>query len=326
MLSYRLAAMLLVGGALGLAPAARAADWVPTKNVEMTVGAGAGGAVDLLARVLQKNLEAEKLVPSMTVVNKPGAGFTAAISYVASHPGDAHYVTLLGSGWVTTAVQEKRPENFTNVVPVAKVFDTPMVFGMREDSPIRTAQDMVTQLKKDPGSLRFAITTSAGNFNHLGALELGDVAGVDIKKMRVIVNDAGGVSISQLLGGHIEVCVCSLGIMQPLVQAKTGRVIGLASDERWDQAPEVPTMKEQGVPVSIVGLYIFALPKGATPEQVAFWDKAIQQAIKTADVKKVANDQKVIVQYIGGEPLKKFLADQTASVSKKLSSLGLIPN
>ena len=74
---------------------------------------------------------------------------------------------------------------------------------------------------------------------------------------------AGGVSISQLLGGHIEVCVCSLGIMQPLVQAKTGRVIGLASDQRWDQEPEVPTMKEQGVPVSIVGLYIFALPKGA---------------------------------------------------------------
>ena len=85
----------------------QAADpgWKPQKNVEIVVGAQAAGANDRAGRLLQKILTETGAVPgSMTVVNKPGQGQSLAVAYVNAHPADPHYLLILGSSWVTTAI------------------------------------------------------------------------------------------------------------------------------------------------------------------------------------------------------------------------------
>lgn len=325
MKSFHRLAMLAIGATLGFAPSAGAQVLQPSRNIEMVIGSGAGGAVDFLARLAVKGVESEKLVPNtFTASNKAGAGFGGAVSYLAGHAGDPHYIALLGSGWLTTIIQTRREENFTNVTPIARLFDTPMVFAVGGDSPIKNAKDIVDALKKDPGSLRFAITTSAGNNNHLGALRLGELAGADLKKMRVVVNDAGTVSISQMLGGHIEVCVCSIGSLQPMVKAGQARIIGLATEKRISASPEVPTMREQGVDVLISGFYMLALPRGVTAEQAAFWEKTIKAAVESPVVKEGVASQQASVEYMSTKDTLTFLQAQRVDITKKLNELGLV--
>ena len=147
------------------------------------------------------------------------------------------------------------------------MFQTPMTFTVRSDSPYQNAQDLIAALKKDPGSLRFAISTSAGNDNHLAVLRFAEIAGVDPKKVRVIINDSGAVSITQLAGGHIEVGVLSVGIVQPLIKANQARIIGLLSDERLPgEYANIPTMREQGAWTTAGTFYALSGPKGLSKD------------------------------------------------------------
>src|SRR3954465_14999620 len=88
-----IAAALLFLGA-GIPSRAQQAAWRPEGNVEFVVGAGAGGENDRIARAIQHALLKEKLVDSMTVLNKPGAAQTIAISYLAQKKGDANLIGL----------------------------------------------------------------------------------------------------------------------------------------------------------------------------------------------------------------------------------------
>ncbi|TCR70635.1 tripartite tricarboxylate transporter substrate binding protein [Bosea sp. BK604] len=320
-------AALLGAMALGLlvvAPAG-AAEWKPSRNVELVVGAGAGGSIDAQARLIAQAIERHKLIDTtMTVVNKPGAGSSQAISYLGGHAGDGHYITLLASSWIGTAILMNKPNTFKEVTPLARLFDVPLGFIVKADSPLKTTKDLAEALKKDPGAYRFAISTTAGNNNHLAVLRFAQLVGVDPKKVRVIVNDSGATSLTQMLGGHLEICVCGIGDTQSLAKAGQIRYLGSLRDEPIPGFENIPTVKSQGYDVSIATFYTMVAPKGVSPEIVGYWTDVLAKAIATPEVKNAAEQLGMTIERVDAATTAAFITNEREVTSKRLGEFGFV--
>lgn len=123
--------------------AVNAADnpWKPTKPVEIVIGAQAGGAHDRSGRVLQKILTDTGAVSvPVNVINKPGQGQAIAVAYTNAHAGDPHYLIILGSSWVTTAINTGSTTSHRDLTPITKLFDTDLVLYVPSASPMRHAE------------------------------------------------------------------------------------------------------------------------------------------------------------------------------------------
>src|SRR5437868_8127934 len=129
--------------------------WRPEGNVEFVVGAGAGGENDRIARAIQHALTKEHLVHSMTVLNRPGAAQTIAISYLAGRKGDANAIGL-ASGSFINAIARSGSTLHRNVTPLIKLFDAYQCHFTRVDSPIKTMADVRDRLRADPASVTFS--------------------------------------------------------------------------------------------------------------------------------------------------------------------------
>src|SRR5262245_4034994 len=269
--------ILLVGSALVLCASrvsvrGSEAWWKPQKNGEVVVGAQAGGANDRFGRLLQKILTEINAAASMTVVNKPGQGQSLAVAYVNSHQGDPHYLLILGSSWVTTAIATRVTTTHHDLTPIMRVIDTDLVVSVPADSPLRTIRELVEGLRKDVSTYSFGFSTSAGNASHIALAELARHAGADPRKLRVVVNASGSITATQVAGGHVNVGVSSSGSVQAMVALAKVRLIGAIAGQRLPQLPNLPTLREQGYDVVASTWFAVFGPKGLTPPQVAYWE------------------------------------------------------
>src|SRR5215470_19960151 len=144
-----LVAALLAVAVVGGAHAQHAGGaWKPDGNVEFIVGAGAGGENDRIARAISHALTSEHLVESMTVLNRPGASQTIAMTYLAGKKGDANAIGL-ASGSFINAIARSGSTLHKSITPLMKLFDAYQCYFTRADSPVRNMVDVRDRLKAD---------------------------------------------------------------------------------------------------------------------------------------------------------------------------------
>ena len=299
--------------------------WKPQKHVELVIGAQAGGAHDRLGRLLQKVLTGMGAGPaSMTVVNKPGHGQSLAVAYVNSHQADPHYLIILGSSWVTTAITTRATSTHHDLTPILKVIDGDLVVSAPADSPIRTIKDLVEGIRTDVAPYSFGFSTSAGNSSHIALAELARYAGADPRKLRVVVNSSGSITASQVAGGHISIGVSSSGSVQAMVALGKVRMIGAISSQRpLPQLPNLPTLREQGYDVVASTWFAVFGPEGLPPSQVAYWEDAIGKAMRHPEAKQFAEASNWNIELVGSRQLPIELDNGYARLRATLSALGM---
>jgi len=258
---------------------AAAQAWKPTRNVEIIVGSAPGGGADITGRVMQRLLQ-EKILPEVpsAVVNRTGGG--SSISYVAlnQHPGDGHYIALSLQPMVTGAITGTSAVKHTDVTPLAHLFNEYVGFAVRPDSPLKSARDVVERLRKDPTSVSFAVSTALAGSNHLATVVALKAAGVDIRKLRVVVMKGAGDSITNVLGGHVDVAATSGAALIPhLGAAGKLRAIAISAPRRLTGVyADVPTWSEVvGADAAYANWRGVVGPRGLTPAQIAFWDDVL---------------------------------------------------
>jgi hypothetical protein len=195
-------AALTVAAGVTFAHSAHAQAWKPERPVEITVPSGPGGSNDVAGRVIQKLFDDLKLLgqPS-SVVNRDGGGHTIAYSYVQQRAGDPHRIGIMSTPILMNFVEGRTQMSYKDVTPIAYMITEPMVAAVRADSPIKTGQDLLNALKKDPNSLSIALT-SVGHRVSIGIPM--QKAGVDTKGVRVVVFKSGGETTTAVLGGHAD--------------------------------------------------------------------------------------------------------------------------
>lgn len=318
---------LLLGACVLLAASVSSAQsgWKPERNVEIISGTAAGGAVDRANRVVQRIWQDRKIVEANTVVlNKPGGGNTVAWNYINQHAGDGHYVSIAPYTLLTNNIVGTSPMTWNDFTPISLLFNEYMTVSVRADSPIKSGADLVARLKKDPGSLSIAVASTLGNHIHIGIAKALKAAGIDIRKLKVVAFKSSGESITNVLGGHIDVVSSTTPNVVGQLQAGKIRVIAITSAQRMPGAlADVPTWKEQGIDGTFSASQGAIGPRGLNAAQVAYWENAFRQLSQTEEWKKELAGSYWVSNFLSSGETAKYYAAQAAELREILVELGL---
>lgn len=298
--------------------------WKTEKAVELVVPAAAGGGTDVAARTMQKILTDQRLVETPTVVvNKPGGGGSIGFTYVAQHRGDPHYLIVTYPSLTTNHIVGISPLKYTDLTPIAQLSNTYIGFSVRADSTLRTAKDLLDRLRKDPASVVFG-TFALGAGTHLAVAMVARAAGVDPKKLKVVVFTSGNQSQAALLGGHVDLVPTGISNLGGPVQDGRLRVLAVTSPKRIEGIfAQAPTWKESGIDVVIGQWRGVMAPPGLTSAQIAYWEEVFARMDKTsewkAELRRLADDN----EYMNSRDSRRFLDAEYEDMRRILTELGM---
>ena len=304
---------------------ALAADWKPERPVEIVAMSGPGGANDVIARTLQRVMQQKKLVDApMTVVSKVGAGGVIAWSYLNQHAGDGGYISVSPINLLIEHILGASPITYTDVTPIAQLFNEYVAFAVIAESPLRSGRDVVDKLKADPGSVTFAVAASLGGSNHIATMVALKSAGVDVKKLKFVVFTSGVQSLTNVMGGHVDVAVVPVSGVVAHVTAGRLRVLAVSAAKRLGGSfSSVPTWKEQGADSAFSSARGVIGPKGMTAAQIAYWENVLARVVESDDWKKDLENNYWEGQFLTSADTRKLLKTQYDQYKSVLIDVGL---
>ena len=248
-----------------LASTTSAQSAYPTKPVRLVVGFAPGGAADYVARTLGDAL-AKSLGQAVVIENKAGAGSSIAAEMVAKSPADGYTLLIASPSSISVnpALNPKLGYKPSDLKPVTKVTSSPLVIAANLESGITSIKDLIAVAKKNPGKLNYA-TSGNGSAPHLGAALFCLVAGVE---MTHVPFRGGGPAIQSLVAGDTQITFGTPPSVLPWVTS--GRLKGLAVSTREGTplVPDLPGMREAGLPDYNIELWYGFFVPAATPQPI----------------------------------------------------------
>ena len=299
--------------------------WKPEKQVEIILPTAPGGGNDAVARLMAKMLQDQKLVSvPVLVVNKPGGNQALSVAYLAQHPNDPHYLLQATSTLFTNQIQGLTQSKFGDFPALALAFIDYSAIMVPANSPFNTMGDMIERLKSDPESVAFSVVARGGT-SHAVLAAAAKAAGVDPKRLKMVVYKTSAEATTALMGGHIQGAVSSAAGSTPPVVAGQLRMLAIAAPKRRPGAlADVPTLAEQGIKAPILETWraVFGA-KGITPAQIAFWEDALARAFEGEEWKAWMTKNDVTAPPLRGKELAANLEKQFSHTKTVLVDLGL---
>jgi putative tricarboxylic transport membrane protein len=323
---YRVVQALLAVLPFILAASASAQGaWKPERNVEIVVGSASGSGTDRTARLIQSIWHAQRTLDVATIVtNKPGGGGGISWSYLSQHAGDPHYLLVTSYNIVTGHITGRSKLTYTDFTPLSLLISEYIVYSVRADAPFKTLNDLLDALKKDPGSVPVGLSSSVGGANHIALGLLVRAAGIDVKKMKVVVYPGTGQAVAALLGGHVGLFVNSASATAGPMLNGGARPLAIASPKRLPGPfAAVPTLTELGLPVVADNWRLVIAAKNLTDAQKTFWDGAFKQLAGSDDWKKELQDNHMSNNYRNSADTTRYIGEQYAEIREILEELGL---
>lgn len=308
---------------LAALPAA-AQGWKPERTVEYVVGSTPGGGNDKTARTMQRIWQGNKWLDNVTVVNKVGGGGALAYSHVAQRAGDAHAIVVVRKAFLAAHILGRSNLNYTDMTTLAIVGDEPSVLAVRAESPIKSIKDVVERIKADPQSLAVSIGSARGATPHFVYALLAKAAGVDPRRLKVITFGGAADSVTNLLGGHIDMLSASADNVIPHVQSGAMRVLGISGARRSTALPNVPTLKEQGYDVVQGGWIAVMGPRGLTDAQINYWENLLERTSAQPEWKRMLEADALEWEFMRAQPAREFLKKEYDFMRGVLGELGMV--
>ncbi|WP_084167666.1 tripartite tricarboxylate transporter substrate binding protein [Pelobacter seleniigenes] len=283
----------------------------PSKPIQVIVPVGAGGDTDLNARLFAKYLEKE-LGQSLVIVNVKGGGGTLGMKRVMESDPDG-YTALFFHGEAMipklAGLTDWGIEAF-EMVGIG-VIDNTTVLATHPGLPYKTLNELIDYAKKNPYEVEFGIQT--GGYPHLIGVAFEDTAGIEFNKVDVGGNAAKTVALK---GHKIDVINTQYGLTYDYFKSGDFTCLGLLSEERNPLFPDVPTAKEQGLPLVFNKFFFYGMPKGTPADVVDTFSAAMKRVVENpkyqADAKKIF----VTPTYMGPKEATDYAQKQFAYFSK----------
>ena len=293
----------------------------PEKPVTLIVHASAGGGSDIFARTMAAAFEKNKLLSQPLVVeNKPGGSGGIAFAYVAGKKKDPYYLLTAVTSFLTTPLTGLTPVGLKDFTPIANfAFDEYMLM-VGANSKYKSVKDIIADAKANPKKITVG-GTQLGSSDSICAYLVEKAAGV---QFNYIVFNGGGEVNAALLGGHIDMAVSNPGEALELFKAGKVRLLGVYSDKRLPGAPDVPTMKEQGVNVTYVQNRGLVAPADIPADARKVLEDAFAKYMKTDIFKKYLADNMLSDAWMDGETFGKWLEKENERYAMVIKDMGLI--
>jgi tripartite-type tricarboxylate transporter receptor subunit TctC len=294
MVSRRTAIVLIAMGIFATASldGASALDY-PTRPVRFVVGYPAGGATDILARLIGQRLS-EKLGQQFVIENKPGAGNNIGTETVVNAVPDGYTVLLVNpANYINASLYTNLKFNFVrDIAPVASFTRVPNVMTVAPDVPAKTVAEFIAYVKANPGKVNMA-SSGNGTSVHLSGELFMAMSGA---KMEHVPYRGAAPAITDMLGNRVQVIFDNMPSIIGHIGPKGLRALAVTTATRSPELPDVPTVAETVPGYEASALFGMGAPKKTPPEIIAKLNREINAVLAEPAIK-----QRLIE--LGGEPL-----------------------
>ena len=265
----------------------------PQRTVKLVVPFPAGGATDVMARLVAQKLT-ELWTQPVVIENRAGATGAVGSVFVAKAVPDG-YTILMGTGTthaVSPATNPNIPYSLRDFAPISLVASFPNLLVVHPSLPAKTVPELISYLKQNPNRVNFSSTGNGGSV-HLAAELFKQATKTD---MVHIPYKGSAEALNDLMSGQVQLTFDNFSTVWPLVQTGKLRALGVASLERSPSAPDVPAIAET-LPGFEANTWVGLFAPAGTPSAV---------------IQKISNDVQAVLK--------------DAAVSKRFVSMGAIPN
>jgi tripartite-type tricarboxylate transporter receptor subunit TctC len=254
----------------------------PSRTVHLVVPYTPGTGADILARLLGARL-AERWKVGVVTENKPGATGNIGTALVAQSAPDGYTVLFVATSFGTTPTLVKTPfDPVKSFAPVALVATSGLAIVVHPQLAARSMRELIDLAKREPGKLHYSSPGNGGP-QHLAMELLKLETGMNI--VHVPYKGAAG-ALADVAGGHVQATIAAVQTAQPQVARGQVRALAVMSAERSQAFPEVPTLREQGLPELEVETWYGAFAPAGTPAGVvAKLNADIDELLQDPDIK-----------------------------------------
>jgi len=292
-------------------------------NLKMMIPANPGGGWDTTGRALGKALQDAGVASSVQYENKGGAaGAIGLAQFVNASKGDGNALMVMGAVMLGGIITGKPPVNLSQATPIARLTSEYNVFVLPANSPLKTMKDVVEQMKRDPGSVKWG-GGSRGSTEHIAAAMLAREAGVDAAKINYVPFRGGGEATAAILGGNVTVGGSGYSEFQQYIESGKMRAVAVTSPTRL-KGLNIPTLKELGYNVEIGnwrGVYASA---GVTPEQRKALTEMVVKATKSKAWAEALEKNGWTPALLTGPAFDEFVDREFASLRATMVKSGMI--
>lgn len=299
----------------------KTAAW-PKQAIRIVVTFPAGGAPDILARILAESWQNSLSVPVL-VENRPGVGGNIGAEVVAKSNPDGYTLLIgtVGIHAINGALYNKMPfDPIADFTPISFLASTPNVLVVNKQLGVTSLRELIALAKSKPNQLTFG-SSGVGTSLHMSGELFNEIAGVQI---RHIPYKGRAQSIPDLLGGRISMLFDNLSSALPLIQQQEIIALGVTTLKRSPAAPDIPTLAEQGLAnFEAVSWFSLMAPAGLPVEIQQQINRMTIDALSKPEVK-----QKLLMSGLEPNPgspreLSKLIREESSKWSKLIQKVGI---
>ena len=293
----------------------------PKKAVTIIVPWSPGGSGDMTCRILAARMKKDLGKP-VVVKNMPGAGSMVGATALANAKPDGYTIGFLGISAAIAQYTSVSPVMMKEYKAISGVINPSLVLLVNAETPWKTLEEFVAFAKANPGKIKNG-NAGAGVIDHLYSSEFAKVADV---KFTQVPYKGWGPSLAALAGGHIDSMFVAIGPAKAMIAAGKIRSIAIASEERHPSYPNIPTMKEGGVDITMPFWESLVVPAQTPDDVIAVLDKAIHNAFDDPDIKKKIKDSGLDISYLNTLGINNLRKSSDANLKTMVEALGLKQN
>jgi putative tricarboxylic transport membrane protein len=317
------AAATLTIGVSGCGSGSTAGAGGKPDNIQFIVDTGPGGGSDLFARQIIKIARDQKiLTDNWPVVAKPEGGGLGAMAFLKGKPGDSNFISAFTSKWIIAGqAASSAPATLTELTPIVMLADEIQVVATRVDSPFNTMTEFLSAAQANPGEM-VQTGGSPNSVDNLVALEIQQNTGT---KWKYLSFDDGAPRITAMLRGDAQIDIGALPDFADQIDAGKLKLIGVFSDKRLPDHPDVPTIAEQKINLGEFPDHLqfrgIAGPPKMSDEAVKFYQDFFQKVSGTDAWKTYLASEGLVPEFVTGDNLTKQIQEFSDATKPLVASM-----
>lgn len=303
--------VILASGVVTLSTAL--ADDYPSKPINVVVGYAAGGGTDVMARTIASYLERYLDGDASVVVrNRPGAGGQIGFSDVAAARADGYTLGTMNLPAALAVTYDRHADyDADSFTWLANFVSDPNTLVVPADSDFHSLQDVIDAADEGQGRLTVALAALGGN-DHFTAIMFANAGGIVLNEVPF---NGASLARSAIMGGHVN--MGTMAYSQTVGFEEELRVLAVFADERLEQAPDVPTAKEQGFDIEMGSFRGIVAPAGLPEDVRISLVTALAEVAQDAEFMATMERQGSPVQFTEGEAYQ-ALAESQDEVARRI--------